>query len=106
MDRTGTAPREAEELEVELARARQRVARAGLDPAWPQEAGRLAQRWADEEAAEQGWEPVELVVSSPAALPDVLATVARHRLAGARERGEVARTLADDLADLRRRHGG
>lgn len=97
-----------ESLQTELARARRIAARADVDPAWVEGAATLAQQWADAEAAAHGWPPAPVRVPSVAALPDVLAAVARGVVAGqhtAPDADEVGDRLATDLAALRRRAG-
>ena len=47
-----------------------------------------------------------VTVPSTAALPDVLAAVARARLATARDASEAGTRMGTGLAELRRAHGG
>lgn len=96
----------AEELTDELARARRIVGGSDLSPQWVEGATALAQEWADAEATECGWPPAAVTVPSTAALPDVLAAVARARLATARDADEAGTRMGTGLAELRRAHGG
>ena len=71
-----------QQMEQELARARRIVARSDLSPQWVEGATALVQEWADAEATECGWPPAAVTVPSTAALPEVLAAVARGRRPG------------------------
>ena len=95
-----------QQMEQELARARRIVARSDLSPQWVEGATALVQEWADAEATECGWPPAAVTVPSTAALPEVLAAVARARLATARDAGEAGTRMGTGLAELRRAHGG
>lgn len=99
-------PDGGESLLPELDRARRIAARSDVDPAWAAGAQELAQAWADAEARDRGWPVAPVTVPSVAALPDVLAAVARARLEGVPDAGGAGRRMAADLAELRRQHGG